>query len=118
MARIAKRLCPETTWTIIDLPSMLRIQKWYAGTEGMTPWDADGHFFGKIDVFVATCSLDESPAEAQDWAMGTDWLCAPRVLTAFQFHPLFADSDRFASIASTDLWVFESLVPGLFFGVR
>lgn len=118
MARLAHKMNPDTTWTIIDLKPMLAIQKRYAPFAYGIPVD-HAHGFRITDgIFVASCSLDESPPAAQDLAVETDWFGARHLLLAYQPRPMFTAADRFAQLVPEDTTREKAIVAGLTYAFR
>lgn len=119
MCRLAKKLNPATTWQIIDLPFMLEVQATYADTDGgWTPEQAVEHPFA-CDIFVASCSLDESPVAAQEQvALRCNWFDCPHLLLAFQPREMFPDAARFPDLVPADAIQVPALVDDLLYAFR
>ncbi len=143
MARLIRRMSPQVTYTIIDLPELLALQWVYLGSlEGedqlnvIAPGEPLVLKRGKInlvssrtllssdtvptcDGFLSTWALTESPRAMQEWVLARRFFGASRLLLAYARNGNNVVADGLdAACARVPVPVFSTVGPGNEYGFR
>lgn len=121
LAGIILKANPSISYTLIDVPVMLRAQRKYLGNDTVTLLTPTEAFSENLDAdaFIALWSLSESPVDQQKMVEEAGWLRKQVLIGYDPNHDLFSGSKDFADmIERQGLSVYPALLSDSLYATR